>query len=148
MAQTVALSKILTVREREKKDAQLLYHQSIENFEKTATRLYDLLKRRENAEDSYNVFLEGTASIDRIMEQTTYITAMNKQITTLQYSVQKARSTMEAKQEKLTDAHVEVKKFEKIIESRETEQKKMALKLEQASMDEISIQQFLSRKNR
>lgn len=145
MAQTVAISKILHVREREKKDAQLAYHQSMEFFEKVASQMYTLLKKKEVAEETQENHIQKITPIDKIIEQTTYIEMLNKQIMKLQYSVKKARQEMEKNQVKLTDAHIEVKKFEKIVEFREKEQKEIAYKREQASMDEISIQQYLAK---
>ncbi|ASN05725.1 flagellar export protein FliJ [Virgibacillus necropolis] len=148
MAETVALSKILNVREREKHDAQKDYHQSMEYFEGVATRLYTLLKKKENAEEVQEAYLETTISIDKIREQITYIENLNKQIVQLQRDVRTARTEMEAKQVKLTDAHVEVKKFEKIITYRKKEQQERIQKQEKIFMDELSVQQYLNQKNR
>jgi|SRR5690625_152055 len=146
MAQTKALSKILNVREKEEKDAQIAHHQSVSFFEKMATQLYQLLKRKEDAEDSYEKFMKNPACIDQIKEQLDYIETLNQQIIELQDNVKKARIRMETKQEKLTYAHVEVKKYEKLIENRMSKKKLLELKLEQNFLDEISTQQFLKRK--
>lgn len=146
MAKAVALTKILNVRESEKKDAQIAYHESMARFETVATKLYDVLRRKELAEDTYEGYLQATTAIDIIKEQATYIEVLNKHILTLQHDVQQARSLMEGKQGKLADAHVEVKKFEKIIDIRKEAEKAVILKMEKASMDEISIQQYLSKK--
>jgi flagellar FliJ protein len=146
MEQTASLSKILNIREKEKKDAQLEHHQSMEYFEKIAKRLYTLLSRKEEAEESKHQTLRKPTSIDKIREQTAYIEILNKQIIALQEEVNTARKVMEDKQLQLTDAHVEVKKFEKIIEFRKHEQLLVAHRAEQIMMDEISTQQYLSRK--
>lgn len=143
MAQTEVLSKILNIREKEEKDAQLAHHQSVAFFEKVATQLYQLLRQKENAEEAYKQSIKNPTSIDRIKDQLNYIESLNKQIIMLQNNVNEARNKMETKQEKLTDAHVEVKKFEKLIEKRIDEQKEIELKLEQDSMDEISSQQYI-----
>ena len=146
MGQTEALSKILHVREKEKKDAQLAHHQSIEFFEKVANKLYDVLRKKEDAEDFYQINLQATISIDKMKDQITYIESLNKRIVAIEEDVKRARAKMETKQLLLTDAHVEVKKYEKIIQFRKDEQIIIAHKMEQISMDEISIQQYLSRK--
>lgn len=148
MAETIALSKILHVRENEKKDAQKTYQQSIDFFEEIATRLYTLLRKKEIAEESYEGYLQQTTPIDKIREQVAYIEILNKQITQSQSEVQHARNEMETKHGKLTNAHVEVKKFEKIIEHRDQEIDERSKKNEKAMMDEASIQQYLNQKNR
>jgi len=51
MAETVVFSKILHVRENEKKDAQKIYYQAMDVFEKVASELYVLLKKKETAEE-------------------------------------------------------------------------------------------------
>lgn len=145
MAQSIGLTKVLQVRENEKKNALVAYNQSIEKFEAVATKLYQLLRKKEDAEDSYESYIKNTTPIETIIEQMAYVESLNKQIVMLQQQVNKARANMEAKQVQLTETHVEVKKFEKLIETRKMEQKEMALKYEQAVMDEISIQQFLSK---
>src|SRR5699024_6061565 len=63
-------------------------------------------------------------------------------INTLQNNVQKARIEMEQKQNALTEAHIEVKKIERLIALREQEQKELLKKQEMAFMDEISMLQF------
>ncbi|WP_164668993.1 flagellar export protein FliJ [Virgibacillus doumboii] len=147
MAGTVALSKILHVRESEKKDAQKAYQQSIDFFEEIATQLYNLLRKKEIAEESYESYLGQTTAIDKIREQVAYIETLNKQIMQLQHEVQNARNEMETKHGNLTSAHVEVKKFEKIIEHRNQENEELLKKNEKAIMDEASIQQYLNQKN-
>lgn len=148
MAETATLSKLLHIRENEKKEAQKAYHQSMNFFEGIATQLYTLLKRKENAEDSYDDCLSTTSSVEIIKEQVAFIELLNNQIMNIQQQVQIARSDMEFKQVKLSDAHVEVKKFEKIIDTRKKSEEEMEIKREKASMDEVSIQQYLRYKNR
>ncbi|WP_121605225.1 flagellar export protein FliJ [Virgibacillus sp. Bac332] len=148
MAETVVLSKILHIRETEKKHAQKAYQQSIDLFEKTATQLYELLKKKEMAEEVYETALTESTTLDKLKEQFTYIEHLNNHIMHLQEGVQKARFDMEAKQSKLTDAHVEMKKYEKIIETRKKDEAAANRKKEKATMDEVSIYQFLNHKNR
>lgn len=148
MAEIVALSKILNVREREKHDAQKDYHQSIEYFEGVATQLFTLLKKKEKAEEAQDEYIQNTIPIVKIRGQIAYIETLNKQILQLQQEVQAARTEMESKQVLLTDAHVEVKKFEKIITYRKKEQQEIMQRNEKISMDEISVQQYLNQKNR
>ncbi len=144
----MALSKVLNLREQEKKDAQIAYRESMEIFEEVATKLYTILRKKEDAEKSYDAFLADSISLEKIREQMAYIESLNRQIVDLQATVQKARESMESKQLKLTDAHVEVKKFESVIEHRRQAAEELAQKVENESMDAISIQQHISYKNR
>lgn len=146
MSQTKAISKILNIRENEKQLAQLAHHRSVEFFEQIATKLYGLLKKKEDAEVFYEISIKESTSIDKIKEHAIYIEMLNKQILRMQLQVHQARTKMDHKQLELTDAYVEVKKYEKIIELRKNEQREYALKQEQIMMDEISTQQFLKRK--
>lgn len=148
MSHLVSLEKILNVRENEKKHAQIAHHQSIKSFEEVATRLYTLLRKKESAEDSYESALQSITTITEIKQQALYIEQLNKRILKLQEDVNQARSTMERKEQALTHAHIEVKKFEKIIEHRHEQLKEVQLKQDNATMNEVSIQQYISRKNR
>ncbi len=143
MAETIALSKILRIREKEKMDAEKSYQQSMAFFENIATRLYTLLKRKETAESSFESGMQDIIPIEKIKEQVAYIEDLNKQILNLQAEVNKARNEMDVEQSKLTDAHIEVKKFEKMIAHRKQVKKEVLQKYENEAMNEISIQQYL-----
>jgi len=148
MSGVASLSKILNVREQEKKSAEKDYRNSMDAFETIAMELYSALKKKETAETAYETYLQEITPIDVIKEQVSYIEVLNKQIVHLQNQVQNARAKMETKQDMLAEAHIEVKKFEKIIEHRTLEKEELIKKEEKAMMDEISIQQYLSYKNR
>lgn len=142
MSHIAVLNKVLTVREIEKRDAQKEHHYAIEQFEIVATELYHLLKKKEKAEQQYEKWISDVAEIEKIKEQLTYIDNLNQQIVLLQNRVNKARTEMEKKQEKLTEAHIEVKKFEKVIENRQKEREEEERKKEQSFLDEISVRQY------
>ncbi|MGJ9458859.1 flagellar export protein FliJ [Oceanobacillus sp. CF4.6] len=148
MAETLAFTKILNLCENEKSIAQKAYYHSMDSFEKIASELYTLLKKKENAEESYGIYIQSPTPIEQIKEQALYIEKLNRQINELQQLVQRARNDMESKQVSLTDAHVEVKKFEKIIEIRNDADEKLKKRVESNFMDEISITQYLNHKNR
>lgn len=135
---------MLHLREKEKENAQIAHHQSQAVFEEVATELYTLLKKKETAESTYELNLYEALPIEQMKHQLAYIESLNRKIVKLQQSVQKAREAMEQKQALLTEAYVEVKKYEKVIENRNEEEIKLSLKHEQALMDELSIQQYLS----
>ena len=142
---TTTLTKVLHIREMEKIDAQKAYNQSMESFEEVATRLYQLLKKKEDAEESYEESIQETTPIEIIRQQMDYIEMLSRKIVKLEQDVQNARMEMENKHGKLKDAHVEVKKFEKIIQIRKQSAKEMEKKLEKETMDEISINQYLAK---
>ena len=148
MANTVSLIKILNVRENEKKIAQKAFLHSQVAFEEVATKLYNVLKKKEIAEESYDNFIQAATSLERVKEQIVYIEKLNTQINLLQREVHLTRSQMEKKQVDLTEAYVEVKKFESIIEKREKEASEETKRMENLFMDEISINQYLSHKIR
>src|SRR5690625_912369 len=148
LAETKSFVKILHVREQEKMDAQKAYQQSTDSFEQVATRFYHLLKKKEDAEASYDDLIQYSTTLDKVKEQAAYIERLNKQIVRLQHEFQQARNEMESKQSKLTDAHVEVKKFQHIIESRNHEKVEKEKQLERNQMDAISLKQYISYKNR
>lgn len=148
MAQTASLTKVLNVRENEKQIAQKAYLNSQEVFEEVAMKLYHALKKKEQAEASYDEYIQTTTPIEKIKEQIAYIEKLNQEINYLQKQVQFARNQMEKKQQDLTEAYIEVKKFETIIERRKQEEAERLAKNEKNFMDEISINQFLSNKIR
>lgn len=148
MAQTVVLNKLLDIREREKKDAQKEYRQSMEFFEDIAGKMYRLLQKKEDAERSYEAYLEQSIPLNKVKEQISYIEILNQHILDLQNEVQRARYEMNKKQAELSDAFVEVKKFEKMIENRHRSEKELQDKREKAFLDEISIRQYVDYKNR
>jgi len=148
MAEVVGLSRIREIRENDKRMAQTAYNHSMEIFEKIATELYNLLKTKENAEASFESYIQSTTPIEKIKEQSAYIEKLNQRIQSVQLLVQRARNDMETKQEKLSDAYVEVKKFDKIIEFKENNEIQEAKRKEAIWMDEMSMQQYLSHKSR
>src|SRR5699024_2676411 len=91
MADTAVLEKILHVKEKEKDAAQLDKTEAVNRFEEIASRLYEELKRKENAESELDVVMKAKATITMIKEQSRYISLMKEKINTLQNNVQKAR---------------------------------------------------------
>src|SRR5699024_9879506 len=146
MADTAVLEKILHVKEKEKDAAQLDKTEAVNRFEEIASRLYEELKRKENAESELDVVMKAKATITMIKEQSRYISLMKEKINTLQNNVQKARIEMEQKKKAYTEAHIKVKNKERITEMQEQEQKKLSQNQEMTSMDEISMHQIKKQK--
>lgn len=145
MAGVISLSKVLQVRENEKNNTLLSYNQSLKIFEQIATKLYEQLKAKELAEEQMEELKRAIMPIDTIVEQMNYIDSLYQKVAKLQLEVDQARSDMEQKRELLTDAYKEVKIFEKLIEKRQNEATQALLKEQMEAMDEISIQQFMSK---
>src|SRR5699024_6406941 len=118
-------------REHEKRSAKQAHHQSIKAFEEVATKLYNLLKKKENAKEAYDLSLQSKTTVQHLKEQSLYIDKLNDQIIHLQEQVNIAREKME---QMIGQQH------ERLEES--------ALKRENEMMDDISIKQHLNRKNR
>lgn len=143
-----SLKKILKVHEQEKTNVEKKYAEKRIHFEEEATRLYEALKKKEAAEGRYEKGIEQSVTINIIKQQSHYLAALNKDISTYQKRVQKARYEMESKQEELHEAYVEVKKFETVIENRREEFILKELRGERALMDEISLQQYMNKQAR
>ncbi|GAB4072513.1 hypothetical protein GCM10028778_03420 [Barrientosiimonas marina] len=146
MTETAALTKVLHIRENEKDHAQKAYQTSIDQFENVATELYELLRKKETAEAAYEQCLQKPVPINKVREQADYIANLTEQITDLQNHVQRARNNMETKHQHLSQAYVEMKKFEKLIEKRQRDSAAVVKKQEEAAMDEMSMQQYMSQK--
>jgi len=138
-------TKLLSVREKERRDAEIAHQASTQTFEMVATKLYKILKKKEDMEVFYTNSLQKI-TIDRLREQQDYIESLKQQIIELQARVSEARTQMESSQYKLSQSHIEVKKFETIIDMRREEQRQEEKKQEQLSMDDISMQQYLSKR--
>lgn len=142
MARTASLYKVLEVREQEKDQAQLNRVQAVEQFEQIAQQLYEQLKAKETAEERLANKMKEAFTIDKMIVQSRYIDNLSNKIITLQHHVQQARVKMEQAQELLNEAHIEVKKIEKMIEIREAELAEERELAEAALMDEMSMRQY------
>ncbi|KGX88447.1 flagellar export protein FliJ [Pontibacillus litoralis] len=148
MASISTFHKILHVKETDKHMAQKQYQQSVQEFEKIAMDMYELLKKKEKAETSYHNQLQHPTHVTDLHASSQYIEQLERKIASLQPSFQHARANMDHKQEHLTEAHVEMKKFEKLIDRKQHHMQLYQQELERKQMDEISVQQFLSQGNR
>lgn len=140
----MALTTVLQVREKEKDYAQIAFNESKKRLEGILTELYSVLKKKETIEKEQAITLADKIPIDMLKEQQSYIESLNNKIIQLQRKYEQAKRELERKQIHLTEAHVEVKKFEKMIENRLIEEQKETRKLEQDLMDDLSIRQYLN----
>ncbi|WP_079480191.1 flagellar export protein FliJ [Halobacillus salinus] len=149
MARLETFYKIKNLRDREKQDHQKRYQLAVEAFEEKATLLYDMLKKKEHAEQAFEDQLgQGSVQADLFIQHQNYITKLDEKINELHPAVNQARNQMNQKQTRLTNAHVEVKKFEKIIERKMEKQSQWLKEEEHKFMDELSMQQYLNFQNR
>jgi len=142
MSQTAVLYKVLEVKEQEKQQAQINRVRAVDEFEKVAHQLYQQLKEKEVAEERYIEKMQDQFTIDKMKAQSLYINNLSSRIVMLQQHVQNARQKMEKAQEMLNEAHIEVKKIEKMIDIRETEKAEEERIIENALMDEMSMRQY------
>lgn len=140
----MVLTTVLQLREKEKDYAQIAFNESKKKLEEILTELYALLKKKETIEIEQKVALVDKIPIDTLKEQQGYIESLNRKIIHLQRTYEMVKADMEKKQIDLTEANVEVKKFEKMIENRLIEEQNVTRKLEQGLMDDLSIRQYLN----
>nr|WP_220127173.1 flagellar export protein FliJ [Halobacillus locisalis] len=137
------------LRNREKQEHLKSYQRAVATFEEKATMLYDTLKEKEVAERAFEDQLaKQTVQAVSFIQHQQYLERLDQRVKALQPEVNQARSQMNHKQAHLTNAHVEVKKFEKIIERKVEKREKWLKEEEMKFMDELSMQQYLNFQNR
>lgn len=133
---------ILTYQEQKRNETEADYKGAVDQFEQVATRLYELLKKKEQLIADYENKLAAGFSIEQIKLTTQYLEKLERLIAEVQQQVIDHRARMNWYEEKLLEDTIEVKKYEKMREKDielflEEEQRKEALFL-----DEISTQQY------
>ncbi|KHE73296.1 flagellar export protein FliJ, partial [Halobacillus sp. BBL2006] len=132
-----------------KKEKQKQYQRNLEIFESKATQLYELLKLKEEAELRFESTLADRAVLAMsFIQHQHYIEQLEEKVNALQPEVQEARNSLKKTQVQLSEAHVEVKKFEKLIDQKLATQNLLIKKEENKQMDELSMKQFINFKNR
>ncbi len=137
--------KILTIKEKEKSDARAKYNEAQKSFEKVAEKLYNLLKKKEDLLDFQQTKLSTGLSVQEIRHNQLFMDNLEKLIDQCQKEVVQARYQMNLQQERLKDKNIELKKYEKIKEKDFQKYLEVVKVAENKQMDEISIQQFLSK---
>ncbi|MER1999870.1 MAG: flagellar export protein FliJ [Lysinibacillus sp.] len=139
---------ILTVREQEKSETEIAYKQSVKAFEDIATRLYDLLKKKEDLLEYQRQRLQIGASIDEISHYANFLGSMEKTIEDVQQKVVQARAKMNWHEEKLLEKNLEVRKYEKMKEKDFEAFKVEQNRLETILLDELSGQSYFKKEIR
>lgn len=107
-------------------------------FEEVATRLYDLLKKKEDLISFQQERLTIGASIDEISHYANFIDSMEKTIADVQEKVVQARSKMNWHEQKLLEKNLEVRKFEKMREKDFDAFREEQNRIEAKQLDELS----------
>jgi len=134
--------KVLTIREQEKNETEMAYKESVRSFEEVATKLYDLLKKKEDLIAFQQDRLTVGSSIDEIHHYARFIDSLEKTIAEVQQKVIQARAKMNWHEEKLLEKNLEVRKFEKMREKDFKHFQQEQDRIESLFLDEISLQTY------
>lgn len=140
--------QILTIREQEKNETEMAYKDATKAFEDVATKLYDLLKKKEDLIDYQQERLKIGASIDEVHHYARFIDSLEKTIADAQQKVIQARAKMQWYEEKLLEKNLEVRKFEKMREKDRERFKEEQSRIEMNFLDEVSLQTYNKKENR
>jgi flagellar FliJ protein len=140
--------KVLTFREQEKTETEVEFKGSVEAFETVATKLYDLLKKKEDTLTKQQVKMAVGFSVNEIHYYANFIGSLEKRIAEMQQQVMQARSKMNWYENKLLEKTLEVRKFEKMKEKDREHHRAEMEQLEAIQLDELSTLKFRRRENR
>ncbi len=130
--------KILDVKDQEKSEAESAFKESVQVFEEIATKLYDLLKKKEDLIGYQLERLKVGSSIDEINHYSKFIDSMEKTIADVQQKVVQARAKMSWHEQKLLEKNLEVRKYEKMRENDFEIFKEDQQRIEAIQLDELS----------
>lgn len=130
--------KILVVKDQEKTESELAFKESVQVFEEIASKLYDLLKKKEDLIEYQQERLKIGSSIDEINHYSKFIDSMEKTIEDAQQKVIQARAKMNWHEQKLLEKSLEVRKYEKMRERDHERFIEDQLHIEAIQLDELS----------
>jgi len=137
--------KVLTIREQEKEEAILVYEKAIKAFEEEATKLFELLRKKEELEEVQRTQLSSGTSVQIIRHHQQFLGNLLKSIHHQQEVVMRARTKMQYEEQRLIEKNIEVKKLEKMKEKDLSNFLNELDKLESKWMDELSMLQMANR---
>ncbi|MEX3621120.1 flagellar export protein FliJ [Viridibacillus arvi] len=137
-AYTYRFEKVMTVREQEKNETEIAFKESVRVFEEVATKLYNLLKKKEDLIGFQQQRMSIGSSIDEIHHYSRFIVSLEKTIVDVQQKVIQARSKMEWHEQKLLEKSLEFRKYEKMKEKDLETFKEEQERLEAIRLDELS----------
>ncbi|MFC5558060.1 flagellar export protein FliJ [Ureibacillus thermophilus] len=135
---TYRFEKVLTVREQEKKQTESAYNEAVRSFEKVATKLYELLKKKEDLINYQNERLKTGLTVDEIHHFAKFIDSLEHAIEDVQQKVNQARAKMQWYEQKLIEKNLEVRKYEKMREKDFSAFQEEQNRIEAQFLDEIS----------
>ncbi|MGG3738334.1 flagellar export protein FliJ [Aeribacillus pallidus] len=139
------LEKVMAMKEKEQEKAQRDYQEAIEQFDKVATKLYELLKRKEDLETLQQKQLLSGMSVQQMKHHQQFIANLERSIDYFQGAVRNARTRMYWQEEQLKEKQIEVKKYEKVKEQEFKKFIEIEKQQDMREMDEISIFQYVYR---
>ncbi|MGE7621832.1 flagellar export protein FliJ [Viridibacillus sp. NPDC096237] len=137
-AYTYRFEKVMTVREQEKNETEIAYKESVRVFEEVASKLYNLLKKKEDLIGFQQQRMSTGSSIDEIHHYSRFIDSLEKTIMDAQQKVIQTRSKMEWHEQKLLEKSLEFRKYEKMKEKDFETFKEEQERLEAIRLDELS----------
>lgn len=133
---------ILTYQEQKRDESEATYKRAVETFEKDATELYHLLKKKEDTVAEQQEKLMTGLTIEQMHYYIHYIDQLEREVEHVQKKVVESRARMEWFEEKLLEDTIEVKKYEKMKEKDRQHYEKELEQLEMIRLDELSTQSF------
>lgn len=130
--------KVMTVKRQEKDQTEIAYKDATKSFEDIATKLYNLLKKKEDLIDFQEKKLVAGATIDEIHHFSRFLISIEKSIDETQQKVIQARSKMEWHKDKMLEKSLECRKYEKMKEKDYQSYQKEQNRLEMIQLDELS----------
>ncbi|MFJ7933141.1 flagellar export protein FliJ [Sporosarcina sp. NPDC096371] len=134
--------KVLMFREQEKTETEIEYKGAVQAFEIVATRLYELLKKKEDTLAEQQRKMVTGFAINEIHYYARYIESLEKRIAAAQQQVVQARSKMSWFEGKLLEKTLEVRKFEKMKEKDHEHHRTEMEQLEAIQLDELATLKF------
>ncbi|SFP07494.1 flagellar export protein FliJ [Salibacterium halotolerans] len=142
---TYSFQKILELRKRQKEQKTQEYEQSVQQFERMASSLYELLKQKEQIESLYKEQMSGGTYVHQLQQSEKAMFQLQHQIADIQKQTDKARDNMHRKQQEMQEASIEWKKYSKMKDWEKEAFHQEEKRQEEKMMDEISTRKFAFR---
>lgn len=130
--------KVMTVKQQEKNQTEIAFKDAQKSFEDIATKLYTLLKKKEDLIEYHEKKLLSGSSINEMRHHTKFLESIERSIAETQQKVVLARSKMEWHKDKLLETSLEYRKYEKMKEKDYRSYIKEQDRLELIQLDELS----------
>lgn len=140
-------NKLLTVKDNEKNQIQMEYHEALHQYESVLESLYKYVKQKEDFEKKQRDMLKSGLSIQLIQQQEQWVKNLEKIILHYQTKAMHTKAILQQKQALLREKNIEVKKYQKLKEQHLHSFMYKMNEEERKLMDEISIQQYMNRGN-